>query len=113
MRIAFSGNINHDYMMVNTVTFELANGTAITVDREWTEYDINEIDGTYSMVWRGCYLWALNDWCIFGDKGHHISDDYSISEFTELVKEAKVSFDLEDDAEDEDYEVTITGWEVY
>ena len=63
MRLEIYGKTNHDYCMVNTAIFHLKDGGTITIDRDETEYDVCPIDGgeyNLSMLWRGCYLWAIN-----------------------------------------------------
>ena len=98
--------------MINTLMFTLKNGTTITVDRDETEFtneptDDPRKDRNLTMDWNDCYLWAINEHNVFGSKGYHIYDDYGIGEFKTLVREADVQFELEDDAPDQDYWVTI------
>ena len=100
MRIEFKGTTNKDYVMVNTAKFRLKNGSVITIDRDETEYTVE--DGKIDMLWRGCYLWAIDDFNITGDDAY-ITD---AKEFMALVNDAKLELELEDDA-DEDYWVHI------
>ena len=100
MRISFKCRTNKDYVMINTAKFTLPTGTTLTVDRTSTEYDIEgEI---LDMTWGCTYLHAIDGNCIFSDTAY-ITDS---SGFEDLVADAKVIFELEDDA-DEDYEVEI------
>jgi hypothetical protein len=62
------------------------------------------------MEWKGCYLWAINDMNIFGDKGHHVYDD-SVEEFITLIKDATVEFEIEDDVW-EGYYVKIDSFSI-
>ena len=105
MKISFDCRTNKDYVAINTCVFTLPNGTTLTVDRDETEYDI--VDGKLKMVWNNVYLWAINDCNIFThmcDAGFYIEKEECIEEFKKLVENAKISFELESDA-DEDYTV--------
>ncbi len=99
MRITFRCKTNKDYVMINTVKFTLPTGTVLTVDRTSTEYDI--ADGELDMTWKCVYLHDIDGNCISDTA--YITDS---SGFEDLVADAKVMFELEDDA-DEDYEVEI------
>ena len=105
MRLEFIGTTNKDYVMVNTAKFKLKSGSVITIDRDTTEYT-NE-DGKLDMLWRGCYMWAIDDWNIFDDETY-ITDE---KEFEMLVEGAELELELEDDA-DEDYWVKIERWSI-
>lgn len=100
MRIEFKGTTNKDYMMVNTAKFRLKTGSVITIDRDETEFTIE--DGKIDMVWRGVYLRAVDDFNIV-DSDAYIKD---AEEFAKLVIDGKLELELEDDA-DEDYWVNI------
>lgn len=104
MDICFTCKTNKDYVAINTLIFKLPNGTEITVDRDDTEYDIQGLDLT--MVWRNCYLWAINDCNVFGFNGKYIKGNYERAEFKRLIERSTVSFMLEEDV-DEDYKVEI------
>lgn len=111
MRISFTCRTNKPYTMINALKLRLKNGTSITVDRKESNIT-NEpaedgLGRDLTMEWRSCYLWAINDYNIFGEEGLYLNDPYSIDEFRKLVKEANVWFELEDDAPDEDYDVRI------
>ena len=54
MRITFKCRTNKDYVAVNTAKFILPTGSTITVDRDNTEWDVQ--DGELTMVWRHCYI---------------------------------------------------------
>lgn len=100
MRITFKCRTNKDYVMINTAKFTLPTGTVLTVDRTTTHYDIEgEI---LNMTWGATYLHAIDGNCIFSDTAY-ITDS---SGFEDLVAQAKVVFELEDDA-DEDYKVEL------
>lgn len=101
MRITFKCETTKDYCAINTVKFILPTGMSITVDRTRTEYEIDKVTGDMTMTWYGCYLWAINGNNIFTDETY-ITDS---SGFEDLVADSKVVFELEDDIEDEDYEV--------
>ena len=112
MRISFTCTTNKPYTMINTLVFTLKNGTTITVDRDNTDFTNEPADdprqpGKLTMDWNGCYIWAINEKCVFGPEGCHIYDDEAIEEFKALIHGADVQFELEDDAPDEDYWVTI------
>ena len=55
----FGGKTNKDYVMINAITFRLNNGKEVTIDREYTGYDIDE-EGNLGMTWKGCYFWDDN-----------------------------------------------------
>ena len=112
MRIEFECQTNKDYVMINTLKFRLpGSDTVITVDRDETEYDITP-SGKLTMVWNSCYLWAINDYNIFGCNGLHITDMDAVNEFKRLVADAGAQLELEDDAPDSDYEVNILSYSI-
>lgn len=97
MNIEFTAKTNKSYCMINTVTFRLPEGTTLTIDREITDYSIE--DGELSMVWEHCYIWEINGVNIFDREFPLNSDAASLLETAELI-----CVDLEDDA-DPDYYV--------
>lgn len=105
MRIEFVGTTNKDYVMINIAKFKLKSGSVITIDRDTTEYTIE--NGKLDMLWRGCYMWAIDNWNIFDDETYITDAD----EFAKLVDGAELELELEDDA-DEDYEVKIERWNI-
>ena len=105
MRITFKCRTNKDYVAVNTAKFILPTGSTITVDRDSTEWDVQ--DGDLTMVWRQCYIWAIDGNNIFTD-GAYITDG---ANFEDLVADAKIVLELEDDT-DEDYYVNVLEWHV-
>ena len=112
MRISFACTTNKPYTMINTLVFTLKNGTTVTVDWDDANFtnepaDDPRKDRQLSMDWNNCYLWAINEKYVFGPNGCHIYDDEAIEEFKALVYGADAQFELEDDAPDEDYWVTI------
>lgn len=99
----FRGKTNKPYVMINTLTFRLDNGKEVTIDREYTGYDIDE-EGNLGMTWKGCYFW---------DDEHNDPNNpaYLTEEDEEELADAElVSVNIEDDADD-DYEVVITEWD--
>ncbi len=109
MRIEIYGNTNKNYCMVNTAKFHLKNGGIITVDREETEYTVNTEINQLSMLWKGVYLWAVNDCYLFDGEDRVYPN---AEEFIELISGATLELELEDDA-DEDYVVTDITWCAY
>ena len=122
MRISFTCTTNKPYTRINTAVFTLKNGTTVTVDRDESDFlnEPSEEAGNpreLTMDWVGCYIWAINDCNIFGSNGFHLYDVDAIEEFKSLVQDAAVSFELEDDAPDDDdtdipYEVNIKGYSI-
>ena len=55
MKLEFRAKTNKPYVMINAAVFHLKTGGTITIDRDATEYDIE--DGKLSMTWRGIYIW--------------------------------------------------------
>ena len=104
MRISFECRTNKNYVAINTAKFVLSNGLSITVDRDTTEYGIE--DGILTMTWKHCYLWAINGHYLF-DKEAYLTD---ASAFEDLIGDAKVVFELEDDVEDRDYKVECVDY---
>lgn len=100
MRITFKCRTNKDYVAVNTAKFILPTGSTITVDRDNTEWDVQ--DGDLTMVWRHCYIWAIDGNNIFTE-GAYITDG---ANFEDLVADARIILELEDDT-DEDYYVNV------
>ncbi len=98
---------NKDYVRINTAKIKLKSGSVLTVDRDRTEYIMN--NGVLYMKWYDCYLWAIDDRNIFNNNAN--LSYLSGSEFSKLLNGALISFELEDDA-DKDYEVEIISWEV-
>jgi len=98
----FSGKTNKDYIWINTLTFRLKSGKEVTIDREWTQYSIEE-DGSFGMTWRGCYFW---------DDEHNNCNNLAYlteEDMTEIENAELVDIYVDEDA-DTDYEVTIDGW---
>ena len=93
----FYGNTNRDYVMINTIVFRLKTGEEVTVDRDYTGYNIDE-DGNLGMTWKGCYFWDGN-----------IAKYLTEKDEKELTEAELVGVDIEDDA-DEDYYVVINEW---
>lgn len=108
MNIDFVCNTNHDYVRINTLKVQLPSGTIITIDRDHTEFSINEDE--LGMTWYGCYIWAVDGYDIFGFHGCH---DVNVEELNNLIMSgANVFFELEDDV-DSDYYVTLEEMHMY
>ena len=111
MRISFRCLTNRDYVAINTVKFILPTGSTITVDRDSTEWDIDKSTSELTMVWKHCYIWAIDGNNIFTE-GAYITDG---ANFEDLVADSKVVFELEEDDDSdcsEDYEVDVLEWSV-
>lgn len=108
MRITFKCETTKDYCAINVAKFILPSGTSLTVDRTRTEYEINNVTGDMTMTWYGCYLWAINNNTIFTDETYITDSDG----FEDLVYDARVQFELDEDVEDDDYEVTVFDWSI-
>ena len=110
MRIEFKCRTNKDYIAINTLKVIVPSKAVLTIDRNITEYDF---DGEQlNMVWKGCYLWSIDDNYIFGEEGYHIKDEEAIKEFKRLIKRSKFFLELEEDV-DEDYIVHIDEVSIY
>ena len=101
--IDFYGKTNKNYVMINTMTFRLENGKEVTIDRQYTGYDIDE-DGNLGMTWRGCYFWDDNHSDDYNNPDYLTEDDVN-----DIIAAELIAVDIEDDA-DPDYEVTIEVW---
>lgn len=97
MNIDFKAKTNQKYIMINAAIFQTKDGELVTIDRDTTEYTIDD-DGTLHMTWRNCYVWD-------SDKEIAVYPD-SKTIIDVLVHGRLVSLELEDDAPDEDYEVS-------
>lgn len=81
----------------NTISVKLKDGREIVLDRDQTEYTVNE-DGTMTMEWLGVYIWNGEN------------PDYDISE--DMMNGAKIiSIEIEEDA-DPDYDLIINHSQV-
>ena len=79
------------------MSVRLKDGREITLDRDQTEYTVNE-DGTMTMEWLGVYIWNGEN------------PDYTISK--DMMNGAKIiSIDIEEDA-DPDYELMVDNSQV-
>ena len=107
MRISFKCKTNRDYVAINTAKFILSTGSTITIDRDTTEWDIDKNTRELTMVWKHCYLWAIDGNNIFTE-GAYITDG---ANFEDLVADARVMLLVEEDADD-DYEVDVLDWSV-
>ena len=97
MRIEFY-NVPVHPCNCNTAIFKLKSGDMITVDRDTTEFNDNK-DGPYNMMWRETYLWGINGENIFYEPAYMDNDAVRVFEDAEFV-----SFDLDDECEDIDYD---------
>lgn len=86
---------NKDYCMINTLVATMPDGKKYVFDRDMTEYSIED-NGDLFMDWYGIYLWEA-------DEPFYI--DIKSDFFKDIFEKAELSFELEDDA-DEDYRVT-------
>lgn len=87
---------NKDYCMINTLVATMPNGKKYVFDRDMTEYSIR--DGSTQVVkncnvldmsWYGVYLWD-------GEEPTYIDTDSPA--FKDIVTNAKLEFELEEDA---------------
>jgi len=116
MRLEIYGTTNHDYCMVNTAIFHLEDGGTITIDRDETEYSISpNDDGTYnlSMLWNGCYLWAINDKTVIESESDGRVYNLNSWSLARLLECATLELSLEDDAPDQDYQITNLHWNIF
>lgn len=100
----FYGKTNKDFVMINTMTFRLKNGKEVTIDRDYTGYEIDN-DGNLGMTWQGCYFWDDNH----SDDPNN-PDYLTEDELEELVDAELIEVNIEDDAP-ADYEVEIINWD--
>lgn len=106
----FYGKTNRDYVLINTITFRLKNGKEVTIDREYTGYDIDE-DGNFGMTWRGCYFWD-DEHDDPNNPAYLTEEDIRELAEAELV-EVYLDEDIDEEDEDADgeYVVTIESWD--
>ena len=104
MRISLRVRTNNEVPYINSLRFCKPNGTTLTVDRDRTEYrfikDLSN-DGIMFLDFINCYLWAIDDHCIFEDAsghGYYLDSRNAIDEFIRWSSTAKVELELEDDA---------------
>lgn len=101
--LCFVTKTNKGYCMINTLVATMPDGRKYVFDRDTTEYSIED-NGDLFMDWYGIYLWDADDIHIDGDEPFYI--DIKNDFFKDIFEKAKLSFELEDDA-DEDYRVTL------
>lgn len=100
MIFEFYGTATVDICMINTITFLLSDGREVIIDRDTTEYTVE--NNNLSMLWRGCYIWD-------GGNKNYLDSESEIN----LFFNAKIiDIDIEEDAP-ENYNVTIYKWECY
>lgn len=98
--LSITAKTNKDYCMINTLVATTPDGKEYIFDRDMTEYSIKN-NGVLDMSWYGVYMWD-------GEEEAYIDTDSQA--FKDIVTNAKLEFELEEDAED-DYEVAdITLW---
>ena len=105
-----------DFPWINTLKVRLGGGATLTIDRDETWWSFKEKDGKVylEMEWKGIYLWALNDESVFEDNGYGFyPNNRNAAGMRHLLQQAILELEIEDDCEDEDYEVIeITDWEL-
>lgn len=104
MILNITGKTNKDYVMINTAKLTLPDENVLTIDRDKTEYSIE--DGKICMNWDYCYLWAVNDIDIFIVKAYLDGDN---KELISILNQGTLELELEDDA-DPDYVVEVEEW---
>lgn len=104
MILNITGKTNKDYVMINTAKLTLPDGNVLTIDRDVTEYSIE--DGNICMNWNSCYLWAVNDINMFIVNAYL---DGTNEALTSILNQGKLELELEDDA-DPDYKVKVDEW---
>ena len=107
MILNITGKTNKDYVMINTAKLTLPDGNVLTIDRDNTEYSIE--DGNICMNWDYCYLWAVNDIDMFMVNAYLDGDN---KELISILNQGKLELELEDDA-DPDYVVEVDEWGFY
>ena len=97
IRLGFKGKTNSEFIYVNYITFEFKDGRQVNIDRNRTEYVID--NGGFEMIWKGIYIW---------DGKKH---DYKLD--TKLFDGAKiVHIDIDDEAPS-NYGIDISYWKAF
>ena len=99
--LGFVITTNSNVPLINTAVFKNKNGETVIVDRNTTEWEVDEIDdGLYRMymTWRWCYIWD-------GDEEHYMDWEYPVRNKFEFVE-----FELEEDDVPENYSVNVESW---
>lgn len=104
MILNITGKTNKNYVMINTAKLTLPDGNVLTIDRDETDYSIE--DGNICMNWDSCYLWAVNDIDMFMVNAYLDGDN---EELISILNQGKLKLELEDDA-DSDYKVKVEEW---
>lgn len=98
---------NREYCMINTLIATMPDGRRYVFDRDETRYDFHKDETTGDIIlvmnWYCVYLWEADDIHIDGYEPFYI--DVESDFFKDIFERAKLSFELEDDA-DEQYRVT-------
>lgn len=101
--LSITAKTNKDYCMINTLVATTPDGKQYVFDRDMTEYSIKNND-VLDMNWYGVYMWDSEE------PEEQTCIDTDSPAFMDIVTNAKLEFELEEDAED-DYSVTnITLW---
>lgn len=102
---------NKKVCAINVAEFVLKNGTKLTIDRKRTEYRIvqDKESGEYhvNMDWFECYIWAINDYHIFGTEEAQLFD---LDEVNKMFQESFMKIVPEDDVPD--YDVYDVSWRI-
>ena len=104
MRLNITAKTNKEYVMINTAKLTLPDGNVLTIDRDATEYSIE--NGDLCTNWDYCYLWAVNDIDLFINKAYLDGDN---EELVSILNKGELELELEDDA-DSDYKVKVEEW---
>ena len=101
-RLGFVVVTNHDTPLINTALFRSSTGEEVVIDRDTTEWNVEEIDGglfRIEMIWRRCYIWG-------NGTENYIPWQYPYEHELEFVE-----FEIEDDAPEEYFVRTeVWGW---
>lgn len=86
-------------IMVNSITFRLADGRLICLDRDETEFRFNK-DGTFAMQWNSVYVWDGNNEIYLTESDERLFNGAAI-----------FRIDIEDEAP-RDYQLIIKQWNI-
>ena len=95
MKIHFEGNTNNSKLFLNGIVLIMKDGSEITLDREWTEWSVNDMTSECSITFTTPYIWDVE------------GQEYDGKKILEAIDNAKYFLsDIEEDAP-ADYELNL------
>ncbi len=118
MKICFKCYSNHDQVMVKSAKFRLRNGMTITMDRDQTETETEDMislegEKIISMTWKNVYIWMIEDVLVedmFLNSMYPADTEYAVNAMKKFFEGAEVKFEYDNEA-GEDYWIETVSFE--